>query len=91
MRSPIFEGNTWIAYEQIRDKDKRLHKTLCRIIKELLRDNPAEGLGKLERLKHDLSGFWSRRISKKDRIVYKFDDDYIYIFAIGGHYTHKKE
>ena len=91
MRSPIFEGNTWLAYEQIRDRDKRLHKTLCRIIKELLRDNPAEGLGKPERLKHDLSGFWSRRISKKDRIVYKFDDDYIYIFAIGGHYTHKKE
>ncbi len=91
MRSPIFEGNTWIAYEQIRDRDKRLHKTTCRIIKELLRDNPAEGLGKPERLKHDLSGFWSRRISKKDRIIYKLDDDYIYIFAIGGHYTHKKE
>ncbi|MEO1296618.1 MAG: type II toxin-antitoxin system YoeB family toxin [Cyanobacteria bacterium J06636_16] len=29
---------------------------------------------------------WSRRISQKDRLIYKFDDDYIYIFAIGGHY-----
>ena len=88
MRSLIFKGNTWIAYEQIRGRDRKLHRTLCRIIKELLRDDPAQGLGKPERLKHDLSGFWSRRISQKDRIIYRFDDDYIYIYAIGGHYTH---
>ncbi len=87
MRSLIFKGNTWLVYEQIRARDRKLHKTLCRIIRELLRDNPAQGLGKPERLKHDLSGFWSRRISQKDRIIYKFDDNYIYIFAIGGHYT----
>ena len=91
MRSLIFKGNTWLIYEQIRERDRKLHRTLCRIIKELLRDNPAQGLGKPERLKHDMSGFCSRRISKKDRIIYKFDDDYIYIFAIGGHYTHKQE
>ena len=89
MRSLIFEGSTWLVYEEIRNRDRKLHKSLCRIIKELLRDNPAEGLGKLERLKHDLSGFWSRRISQKDRIIYKYDDDSIYIFALGGHYTHK--
>ncbi len=87
MRSLIFEGNTWIIYEQIRNRDRKLHKALCRIIKELLRDNPEEGSGKPERLKHALSGYWSRRISQKDRIIYKFDDDYIYIFSIGGHYT----
>ncbi|EDZ68111.1 conserved hypothetical protein [Nitrosococcus oceani AFC27] len=43
-------------------------------------------MGKPEQLKHSLSGLWSRRLSRKDRIVYKFDDKYIYIFAIGGHY-----
>ncbi|WP_071591002.1 type II toxin-antitoxin system YoeB family toxin [Geminocystis herdmanii] len=35
---------------------------------------------------HNLSGLWSQRLSQKDRIVYKFDDRYIYIFAIDGHY-----
>lgn len=44
-------------------------------------------LGKPEPLKHNLSGLWSKRISQKDRLIYKFDDEYIYIFAIGGHYA----
>ena len=86
MRSLVFEGNTWDAYEQLRQKDKRLHKALCKLIKEMLRADPCTGIGKPEPLKHNLSGLWSRRISQKDRVIYKFDDEYIYIFAIGGHY-----
>jgi toxin YoeB len=86
MRSLVFEGNTWVAYEQLRSKDKKLHKVLCRILKELLRSDPSFGTGKPEPLKHNLSGLWSRRISQRDRLIYKFDNDHIYIFAIGGHY-----
>ena len=86
MRSLVFEGTTWSAYEVLRTKDKRLHKTLCTILQEMLRGDPAVGTGKPEALRHNLSGFWSRRLSQKDRIIYKFDDNYIYIFAIGGHY-----
>ncbi len=63
MRSLVFEGNIWAAYEELRLKDKKLHKTLCRILKELLRDDPDIGTGKPEPLKHNLSGLWSRRIS----------------------------
>lgn len=86
MRSLVFEGNTWTAYEKMREQDKKLHKALCKLLKEMLRSDPSTGLGKPEKLKHNLTGLWSKRISQKDRIVYKFDDDYIYIFAIGGHY-----
>lgn len=87
MRSLVFEGKTWEAYETMRQKDKKLHDSTRKIIKELIRcDNPAVGLGKPEPLKHNLSGFWSRRISQKDRIVYRFDESSIYIFALGGHY-----
>lgn len=86
MRSLVFEGDTWVTYEKLRENDKKLHRNLCKLLKEMLRDDPTKGLGKPELLKHNLSGFWSRRISQKDRVVYKFDDDYIYIFAIGGHY-----
>ena len=86
MRSLIFEGKTWLVYEQLREKDKKLHKSLCKIFKEMLRTCPSSGLGKPEPLKHNLSGLWSKRISQKDRLIYKFDDEYIYIFAIGGHY-----
>ena len=86
MRSLVFEGKTWLIYEQLREKDKKLHKALCKILKEMLRSAPSSGLGKPEPLKHNLSGLWSKRISPKDRLVYNFDDDSVYIFAIGGHY-----
>ena len=86
MRSLVFEGNTWTAYEELRQKDKKLHNALCKLLKEMLRNDPATGIGKPEPLKHDLSGLWSRRISQKDRVIYKYDDKHIYIFAIGGHY-----
>ena len=87
MRSLIFEGKTWRTYEQLREKDKKLHKALCKILKEMLRSDPSSGLGKPEPLKHNLSGLWSKRISQKDRLIYKLDEEYIYIFAIGGHYA----
>ncbi len=38
MRSLVFEGNTWAAYEKLRLNDKKLHRTLCRMLKEMLRD-----------------------------------------------------
>ena len=86
MRSLVFEGNTWAAYEALRERDKKLHKALCKLLKEMLRADPASGLGKPEQLRHNLSGLWSRRISQKDRLIYQFDEHSIYIFAIGGHY-----
>ena len=86
MRSIIFEGNTWMKYEELRKKDKILHKNLYEILKEMQRGYPSKGLGKPEQLKHNLSGYWSRRLSYGDRLIYKFDDDSISVFAIGGHY-----
>jgi len=86
MRSIVFEGQTWSAYEALREKDKRAHKSLCKTLKELQRGDPEKGLGKPEPLKYELSGLWSRRINLKDRLIYKFDEEAIYIFAIGGHY-----
>ena len=89
MRSLVFEGDTWATYEELRAKDKKLHMALCKLLKEMLRSDPSSGLGKPEQLRHNLSGYWSRRISQKDRLIYKFDDNYIYIFAIGGHYDQR--
>ena len=86
MRSLVFEGNTWNAYKDLRLKDKTLHKALCRLLKEMLRDDPSRGTGKPEPLKHNLSGLWSRRISQKDRVIYQYDENTVYIFVIGGHY-----
>lgn len=91
MRSIVFEGNTWMVYEELRSKDKMLHKNLCKILKELQRENSEKGIGKPEPLKHDLTGFWSRKLSQYDRLIYKFDENSIHIFAIGGHYEDLKK
>ena len=90
MRSIVFEGNTWMVYEDLRSKDKMLHKNLCKILKEMQRENPENGIGKPEPLKHELTGFWSRKLSQYDRLIYKFDKNSIYIFAVGGHYEDLK-
>ena len=87
MRSLVFEGDTWLVYEALHEKDKTLHKALCQLLKEMLRThNPAPGSGKPEPLKHNLAGLWTKRMSQKDRLIYKFDEYSIYILAIGGHY-----
>ena len=89
MRSIVFEGHTWETYEKLRQKDKIMHKNLCKILKQLQRDDPMQGYGHPEALKHTLSGLWSRKLSKKDRLIYNFTDESIHIFAIGGHYGDK--
>ena len=86
MRSIVFEGDTWERYEDLRRRDPSLHLVLCKQLKEMQRGEPSVGTGKPEPLKHALSGLWSRRLSLKDRVVYRFDADAIYVMAIGGHY-----
>lgn len=60
-------------------------------ISELLKDisrNPESGLGKPERLKYNMSGYWSRRINREHRLVYKinYQKNTVYIFSLKGHY-----
>jgi toxin YoeB len=56
MRSISFEGDTWACYEELRGENKALHKNLCKILKEMQRNNPESGTGKPERLCYELSG-----------------------------------
>ena len=85
----VFEGDTWSVYEKLRTKDKAMHKNLVKILKQLQRDDPTQGYGHPERLKHGLSGLWSRKLTQKDRLIYNFTESAIHIFAMGGHYGDK--
>lgn len=51
-----------------------------------IKENPFAGIGKPERLKHDLSGQWSRRINEEHRIIYDVIDNILYIYSLRGHY-----
>ncbi|HDH00926.1 MAG TPA: Txe/YoeB family addiction module toxin [Nitrospirae bacterium] len=56
---------------------------------ELIKDiqkNKYEGIGKPEPLRHSLSGYWSRRITNEQRIVYKIDHDQVLIAQLRYHY-----
>lgn len=52
-------------------------------------DNPKIGTGNPEQLKHQLSGFWSRRINKKDRLIYEIIEEpekLVVVVSALGHY-----
>ncbi len=65
-------------------------KKLANILLELT-ETPFEGIGKPEPLKYQLSGFWSREINKKDRLIYRVEEDVVTVFIISamGHYSDK--
>lgn len=68
--------------------DKATIKKTEKIIAELA-THPYTGTGNPEPLKHQLSGFWSRRINKKDRMIYQVfeePDKYVVIISVLGHY-----
>lgn len=87
MKSIVFEGKTLEIYDELRIINPKMHENLRRILKEMRRGGPTQGLGKPEPLKHHLSGLWSRRLSMQDRLIYRFDAERIYIYSILGHYT----
>lgn len=81
----IFSDVAWQDYLYWQKEDKKTLKKINDLIKDIDR-NGNEGIGYPEALKHELSGYWSRRISKEDRLVYRIDDDNIYIFSCKDHY-----
>jgi len=65
--------------------NKLMQKKISTLIRAIV-ENPLEGIGKPEALKHELSGFYSRRINQEHRIIYKVTDTAIRIETIKGHY-----
>lgn len=53
---------------------------------EEIKNTPFKGSGKVEPLKENLSGWWSRRINQEHRLVYKFESKFIYVCSCRGHY-----
>ena len=73
---------------------KQSNTTLIRKIEKLfleLSEHPATGTGKPETLRGDHSGYWSRRLNKKERIIYHIDDSIVlvYVISLKGHYGDK--
>lgn len=80
-----FSRYAWEDYTAWWLEDRKVIKKINDLLKDIER-NGHEGMGKPEPLKHELSGYWSRRITNKDRLIYRFDEDTIYIIGCKGHY-----
>ena len=67
--------------------DKTALKKIRDIIKEL-EIHPTTGTGQPEQLKYELTGYWSRRIDKKNRITYRIEEEIITVVIVSalGHY-----
>jgi toxin YoeB len=81
----LFTQEAWKDFEWFLDNDKNLAKRIRKLLKDILR-NPEDGIGKPERLRFQLSGFWSRRINKEHRLVYKIEKDTIIVISCRFHY-----
>ncbi|MCZ8197192.1 MAG: Txe/YoeB family addiction module toxin [Flavobacterium sp.] len=85
---------TKIAQKDIEKHLKSGNKVSIRAIDKILEDlleNPYEGYGNPEALKYEYSGYWSRKINQKDRLIYRIDEDIVTVFVISamGHYSDK--
>ncbi len=76
---------TWEDYLYWQQNDKKILKRINRLIKDIQR-NPFEGIGDPEPLRFNWSGYWSRRINKEHRLVYRAKDKELLIAQCRFHY-----
>ena len=81
----VWSDDAWEEYVAWQMQDKKTLKRINLLLKDVER-HPFEGLGKPEPLRGELSGFWSRRIDEKNRLLYRVSRDSLEILSCKGHY-----
>ncbi|NEV64238.1 Txe/YoeB family addiction module toxin [Thiorhodococcus minor] len=80
-----FRDRAWADYLYWQQHDRQILKQINALIRDIERA-PFSGLGKPEPLKHELSGFWSRRIDDEHRLVYALADGDLIVAQCRYHY-----
>jgi toxin YoeB len=80
-----FSARAWNHYLFWQETDRKMLRKINRLIKECQR-TPFEGAGKPEPLKGELSGWWSRRIDREHRLVYRVRDGAVEVAQCRYHY-----
>ena len=81
----LWDHTAWDDYQYWQQTDKKVLQKINTLIKECQR-TPFEGTGNPEPLKYNYNGFWSRRITGEHRLVYKADENTLYIAQCRYHY-----
>ena len=87
-RKIIFTQMAWEEYLSWQSEDKKTLKRINQLLQDIMR-NGNQGIGKPERLRGDLSEYWSRRIDEKNRIVYRILTESIEVVQSKTHYEDK--
>ncbi|MDR3364198.1 MAG: Txe/YoeB family addiction module toxin [Clostridiales Family XIII bacterium] len=82
----VFSDEAWEEYQYWIANDKKILKRINDLIKDIERGGH-QGIGKPEPLKHDLDGYWSRRISHEHRLIYAINGENILIAKCKNHYN----
>lgn len=87
----VWHEAAWNDYLHWQSNDPRMLKRITVLLREIARgaesDDPHDGIGKPEALKHGLHGYWSRRITSEHRLVYKVVGDEVRIASCRLHYV----
>lgn len=81
----VFSEKAWTEYVYWQTQDKKILKKPNTLIEETTR-TPFEGTGKPEPLRHQLAGWWSRRLTDEHRLVYRIKDKTLEIAQCRYHY-----
>ena len=81
----VFADRAWEDFSFWLEQDRKTAARIVRLIRDIQR-HPFEGLGKPEPLRHDLAGFWSRRITDEHRLVYAVEGQRLLIAQARYHY-----
>ena len=81
-----FSIDAWEQYTDWQNHDKRILKRINDLLKDIVRGNPFDGIGRPEPLRGNLSGFWSRHVDERNRLVYRIEEDVCQIVQFKGHY-----
>ncbi len=85
MRRVVFHTQAFADFTAWAHQDPTLFERITRLITETSRD-PFRGIGKPEPLRHQLKGFWSRRINDEHRLVYQVTEESLIIASCRFHY-----
>ncbi|MDR0990615.1 MAG: Txe/YoeB family addiction module toxin [Propionibacteriaceae bacterium] len=85
MVNVLFDDAAWEDYTSWLRDNRRMVEKINKLLADIDR-HPEEGAGHPEPLRGDWSGYWSRRISNADRLIYQVVDDVIRVAQCRGHY-----
>ena len=81
----VFSRHAWEDYVYWQSTDRQIVRRINALIENISR-SPFKGIGKPEPLKNRLAGYWSRRIDREHRLVYRIEGESIHIVQARYHY-----